>query len=97
VPFSKTFAPGEILTAADTNEFLLNQGYQYRERFTFTSSGTFVKADYPWLRAIRVRCVGGGGAGGGTALPVRALVAVVVALAVTLNRSSPTLRGLPLR
>jgi hypothetical protein len=32
---------------------------------TFTSSGTFTKASYPWLRAVRVRVQGGGGAGGG--------------------------------
>lgn len=31
---------------------------------TFTSSGTFDKGDYPWLRAVRVRLVGGGGGGG---------------------------------
>jgi hypothetical protein len=65
VPFTKTFNPGEILTAADVNEHLLNGGYQYRETVYYTSSGTFSKADFPWLRAIRVRCQGGGGAGGG--------------------------------
>lgn len=64
MPFTKTFNPGEILTAADVNDNLLNGGYQYRETVYFTSSGTFVKADYPWLKAIRVRCVGGGAAGG---------------------------------
>ncbi|QED11524.1 hypothetical protein PP914_gp034 [Arthrobacter phage Qui] len=31
----------------------------------FTSSGTFTKANYPGLRAVRVRAVGGGGGGGG--------------------------------
>jgi hypothetical protein len=41
-------------------------GYTYVDTVYFTSSGTFAKADYPWLRAIRVRCVGGGGAGGGS-------------------------------
>jgi hypothetical protein len=66
VPFTKIFNPGEILTASDVNEHLLNGGYQFRETVYFTSSGTFVKANYPWLRAIRVRCVGGGGGGGGT-------------------------------
>lgn len=65
MPFSKTFAPGEILTAADVNDHLLNGGYQFRETEYFTSSGTFVKADYPWLRAIRVRVQGAGGGGGG--------------------------------
>lgn len=36
-----------------------------RKVVTFTSSGTFDKADYPWLRAVRVRLVGAGGGGGG--------------------------------
>jgi hypothetical protein len=63
----KVFTAGEILTAADTNEFLVNNGYQFRETVYFTSSGTFDKGDYPWLRAIRVKCVGGGGGGGGAA------------------------------
>jgi hypothetical protein len=66
VPFTKIFNPGEILTASDVNEHLLNGGYQFRETVYFTSSGTFVKANYPWLRAIRVKCVGGGGGGAGT-------------------------------
>jgi hypothetical protein len=39
--------------------------YDFVETVYFTSSGTFSKADYPWLRAIRVKCQGGGGAGGG--------------------------------
>jgi hypothetical protein len=65
VPFTKTFNPGEILTASDVNDFLLNGGYQYRQTVYYTSSGTFVKADYPWLRAIRVKVVGGGGGSGG--------------------------------
>jgi hypothetical protein len=65
VPFTKIFNPGEILTASDVNEHLLNGGYQFRETVYFTSSGTFVKADYPWLRAIRVKCQGGGGGGAG--------------------------------
>lgn len=39
--------------------------YRYVQTVTFTSSGTFVKADYPWLRAIRVKVCGGGGGGAG--------------------------------
>ena len=39
--------------------------YRYVETVYFTSSGTFTKASYPWLRAIRVRLVGGGGGGAG--------------------------------
>jgi hypothetical protein len=39
--------------------------YRFVDTVYFTSSGTFSKADYPWLRAIRVKCVGGGGGGSG--------------------------------
>jgi hypothetical protein len=41
--------------------------YRYISTVTFTSSGAFTKATYPWLRAIRIKVVGGGGAGGGAA------------------------------
>jgi hypothetical protein len=76
VPFTKTFNPGEILTAADANDFLLNQGYQYRETIYYTSSDEFVKADFPWLKAIRVRCVGGGGGGGGAGTTASNTIAI---------------------
>lgn len=39
--------------------------YRYVETLYYTTNGTFTKADYPWLRAIRVKVQGGGGAGGG--------------------------------
>jgi hypothetical protein len=42
-----------------------SNAYFFVETVYFTSSGTFSKADYPWLRAIRVKCVGGGGGGAG--------------------------------
>jgi len=42
-----------------------DNGYTFVDTVYFTSSGTFEKADYPWLRAIRVKCVGAGGAGAG--------------------------------
>lgn len=42
-------------------------GLGLRQIVTFTSSGTFTKASYPWLRAVRVRLVGGGGGGSGNA------------------------------
>jgi hypothetical protein len=48
-----------------------NTGYQYVQTVYFTSSGTFTKATYPWLRAVRVRVQGGGG-GGGAALATSA-------------------------
>lgn len=40
-------------------------GYRYVQTLVFTSSGTFTKANYPDIRAVRVRVIGGGGAGGG--------------------------------
>lgn len=43
------------------------KGYLYQQTVYFTSSGTFSKSDYPWLRAIRVKVQGGGGGGGGVA------------------------------
>lgn len=42
------------------------EGYVYRQTLYLTANATFKKADYPWLRAVRVKCQGGGGAGGGT-------------------------------
>lgn len=50
---------------ADATDEVLAQGYRYVETVYYTSSGTFTKASYSWLRAIRVRMVGGGGAGAG--------------------------------
>jgi len=43
-------------------------GYQYWQTVSFTSSGSFTKASYPGLRAVRIYCQGGGGAGGGGAI-----------------------------
>src|SRR5690606_38847623 len=40
-------------------------GYVLGEILYFTSSDTFVKANYPGLRAVKVKVQGGGGAGGG--------------------------------
>lgn len=36
------------------------------ETIQYTASGTFARADYPGMRAVRVRVQGGGGAGGGS-------------------------------
>jgi hypothetical protein len=60
-----TFTAGQVLAAADVNEYLVNEGYQLVQTIYSTSSGDFTKATYPWLRAIRVRCQGAGGGGGG--------------------------------
>jgi hypothetical protein len=43
----------------------LTTGYQYVQTVYFTSSGTFSKATYSWLRAVKVICVGAGGGSGG--------------------------------
>jgi microcystin-dependent protein len=40
-------------------------GYCYADTIYYTSSGTFEKSNYGWLRAIKVTAVGGGGAGAG--------------------------------
>lgn len=40
---------------------------QHVETLVFESSDTFTKADYPWLKRVRVIAQGGGGAGGGAA------------------------------
>lgn len=42
------------------------ESYRFVEQLRFTSVGTatFTKATYPWLAAVRVTCVGGGGVGG---------------------------------
>jgi hypothetical protein len=77
----KTFAVGEVLSAIDMNTFVrdntnaLNVGFRLLNRRIFDSAGsfTFSKADPMGdgsidgsiIRAYRIICVGGGGAGGG--------------------------------
>jgi hypothetical protein len=51
-------------------------GYTYVQTLYFTSSGSFSKATYPWLRAIKVKTVGGGGGGAGCATTGAGQVAV---------------------
>jgi hypothetical protein len=57
----------ESVQDALDNRFPATTTYQYVDTVYFTSSGDFEKADYPWLRAIRVRVQGAGGGGGGAA------------------------------
>jgi len=45
-------------------DYQLNTGYRHHSTVYFTSSGTFTKASYPWLRAIRVTVQAAGGGGG---------------------------------
>lgn len=56
-------ANGAALHASD------EPAYLFKETVVFTASGTFTKGNYPGLRAIRVRMVGGGGGSGGGANP----------------------------
>jgi hypothetical protein len=68
-----TAVAGEVLTAAFWNTNVrdniaqLANGYTLSQTVYFTASGTFTKATYPWLRALKVRVQGGGGGAGGTA------------------------------
>jgi hypothetical protein len=50
--------------------------YRYVTTLYFTSNGTFSKASYPWLRAIRVKVQGGGGSGGGAAATSGSQIAI---------------------
>jgi len=69
-----TPSEGMVSFLKDTNEIAVyngtawvvyaGRGYQYVQTVYFTSSGTFTKATYPWLRAVKVKTVGGGGGGG---------------------------------
>jgi len=59
---------GSLLSDTLASKLDKSTGYALNQILNIVSSGTFVKADYPWLRAIKVTCVaaGGGGAGAGT-------------------------------
>lgn len=71
ITFINKLSSGEIKALADTPA--VNTSWSrivagppiYSSSVYFTSSGSFAKASYPGLQAIRVRAQGGGGAGGG--------------------------------
>ena len=69
--FKSTFKSSDTVgTAAQNIRELVpfgQPGYLYAQTLTYAVAGTstFTKATYPWLRALRVRCQGGGGGGGG--------------------------------
>jgi hypothetical protein len=44
---------------------VINSTEQTYALVAYTATGTFVKADYPWARSVKVRVVGGGGGSGG--------------------------------
>lgn len=62
---SNAYQAGDELTAEALNEPA--DSYWFSRRVYFTASGTFSKGSYPGLRAVMVRCVGGGGGSGGAA------------------------------
>lgn len=47
--------------------FTPSVGYLYKQTVFFVANGTFTKASYTGLRAVRVRCQAGGNGGGGAA------------------------------
>ncbi len=53
-----------IENLADAIDGSIGKGFAYVQTVTFSSSGTFTKASYPWLSKVRVMLVGGGGGGG---------------------------------
>jgi hypothetical protein len=68
----KTFSSIPVLPASDptlanqaVRKSYVDNGYRYLQTVTFTSNGTFSKANYSGIRAVRVRLVGGGGGGAG--------------------------------
>jgi hypothetical protein len=71
--FSYTTEPTLSSYNSDTGETLTRpirsilQGYRYIETIDYYSSGTFIKADYPEAKLIRVIGVSGGGGSGGIA------------------------------
>jgi hypothetical protein len=54
-----------IRALGDAVDGVVGGGFLFQQTVYFASSGSFVKANFPGLRAIRVRMVGGGGGGGG--------------------------------
>jgi len=64
-------------TTSVLGTFTPPRGYLLVDRLEYTSSpAAFTKATYPWLRAIRIVCIGAGGGGGGAALTAAAQNAI---------------------
>ena len=56
---------GRASVSGSSTTVIPANGYTYVDTIYYTSNGTFTKATYPWLRAIRVKVQGAGGGGGG--------------------------------
>lgn len=59
-----TNGPGALDALGDSIEAAMGL-MGLRQILVFTANGTFLKASYPWLSAVRYRVVGGGGGAGG--------------------------------
>jgi hypothetical protein len=71
------FVGSASTTTSVLGTFTPPRGFMLAQRFVYTSSpAAFTKATYPWLRAIKIICVGGGGGGGGAAITVAAQNAI---------------------
>lgn len=62
---SQSLATSSDLSTGLATKRDVTDGYVYMQTIYYTSSGTFSKGDYPWLRAIKVVCQGAGGGGCG--------------------------------
>ena len=61
-------ADGDILAKSSANDYEVEWVTPvYSQTVYFTASGTFTKANYPGIKAVKVRVIGGGGGGGGGA------------------------------
>lgn len=65
-------ADGEVLTKTSATDYAVaweapRSGYIYSQTVYYTASGTFSKASYAGIKAVRVRVAGAGGGGGGGA------------------------------
>jgi hypothetical protein len=71
VPVPAGGTTGQVLAKVDSADYntqwVTQEGYRFVQTLYYTSSGTFTKATYSWLRAIRVKCQAGGGGGAGAA------------------------------
>jgi hypothetical protein len=67
--FCRTEVGTDNIGIEPTTALTTPEGYCYADTVYYTSSDTFSKGDYPWLKAIKVKTQagGGGGTGSGTA------------------------------
>jgi hypothetical protein len=83
VPVPAGGSAGQLLAKIDSTDYntawVTQEGYRIAQTLYFTSSGTFTKATYPWLRAVKVKCQGAGGGSGGIPATTAGQKAIAVA------------------